>query len=193
MRILKDLVISRVRVKILTLFLLSPNEMFYVRQVVRATKEEINAVRRELSHLQRAGLLKSEPRGNRLYYYVRKDYPLYFQLLEIINKTSGLGGEINRNRRKLGKITFALLSGKFIRHIKRRKNEIDLLVVGDIVIAELEKIVRSAEKKYNREINFTVMRENEFGFRKKRNDPFVKSIVNGSRVMIVGDEVELVS
>jgi len=39
--------------------------MFYVRELTRSTKEEINAVRRELDHLQKAGLLKSEKRGNR--------------------------------------------------------------------------------------------------------------------------------
>jgi hypothetical protein len=36
------------------------------------------------------------------------------------------------------------------------------------------------------------MSEEEFAFRKRRRDPFVLSILSGSRVMIVGDEEELV-
>ena len=45
---LRDLMVSKVRVKLLQIFLSQPKEMFYVRQLVRATGEEINAVRREL-------------------------------------------------------------------------------------------------------------------------------------------------
>jgi len=37
------------------------------------------------------------------------------------------------------------------------------------------------------------MTEEEFSFRKRRRDPFVLEILAGSRVMLVGDEEELVS
>lgn len=192
-KMLQDLIVSRVRVKILSLFLLNPGEMYYVRQIVRAVSEEINAVRRELAHLEKRGLLRSETRGNRLYYKVRQDYPLYFDLLQIINKETGLGGAIMKKRRRLGKVVFAMLSGKFIRHLERKKNEVDLLIIGDIVAAELDKLVRDAEKKLEREINYTVMSEKEFTFRKRRNDPFVRSILGGSRIMVIGDEEGLVA
>ncbi|MBI5619863.1 transcriptional regulator, partial [Candidatus Gottesmanbacteria bacterium] len=49
---LEDLIISRVRVKILTLFLSHPGVIFHVRDIVRKIGEEINAVRRELSHME---------------------------------------------------------------------------------------------------------------------------------------------
>jgi len=171
---------------------LHPEEMYYVRQIVRKTEEEINAVRRELQHQEKSGLLKSEKRGNRLYYSLRKDYPLYFQLLEIINKTAGLGGMILKNKRKLGKLKFAVLSGKFIRRLPHKKNEIDLLLIGDILLPKLEKLISKAEEEREKEINYTIMNQDEFNFRKKRNDPFVKNILEGGRVMIVGDELELV-
>ena len=54
--LLEDLIISRVRVKVLTLFLTNPGSMYHVREVVRQVDEEINAVRRELAHLEKAGL-----------------------------------------------------------------------------------------------------------------------------------------
>ena len=46
--ILEDLIISRVRVKMLSLFLSHPGTIFHVRDIVRKVDEEINAVRREL-------------------------------------------------------------------------------------------------------------------------------------------------
>ena len=99
---LKDLIISRVRVKILQLFFLAPGEIYHVREIVRRTDEEINAVRRELAHLEQKGLMSKERRANRLFYMLRRDYPLYYDLLELIVKTSGMGGEIIKNKSKMG-------------------------------------------------------------------------------------------
>lgn len=190
---LEALIISRVRVKILKLFLLNPSSIFHVRGIVRQTKEEINAVRRELAHMEKYGMVSKEPRGNRLYYAFRKDYPLYPDLLSLIAKSSGLGADILKNKNKLGKIKFAMLSGRFARGKTIRPDEVDLLIVGEkIVLPELSQIIRIEEAKRGRELNYTVMSEDELNFRKKRRDPFIVNILEGSRVMIIGDEEELV-
>ncbi|MFH0864104.1 MAG: hypothetical protein V1858_03385 [Candidatus Gottesmanbacteria bacterium] len=190
---LEDLIISRVRVKLLELFLINPGKIFHVREMVRRTDEEINAVRRELAHLEKGGMVTKEPRANRLYYAFRKDYPLYFELLELVAKTCGLGREVIKNKIKLGKVKFVMLSGAFIRGIPVSPEKVDLLVVGNVVLPELSQIVKNEEIRRDKEINYTVMTEDEFGFRKRRRDPFILSILEGSRVMIIGDEEELVS
>lgn len=190
---LKDIIVSRVRVKVLTLFLTNPGKMFYVREIVRATEEEINAIRRELAHLEKAGMVGKEARANRVYYTFRIDYPLYFELLELITKTNGLGADILKNKAKLGKLKFVMVSGKFARGQKQDANAVDLLVVGHVVLPELSQIVRAEESRRKREINYTVMTQEEFGFRKSRRDPFILTVIHGSRIMIIGDEEELVS
>ncbi|MFC1653328.1 winged helix-turn-helix domain-containing protein [Patescibacteria group bacterium] len=189
---LKDFMISRVRVKLLKLFYENPHELYYVRQLTRKTQEEINAVRRELNRLDRIGVLKSERRGNRLYYYLNPSYDFYEDLLSLVSKTTGLGGAIRKNRVKLGKIKFAMLSGKFVRKKERGKNEVDLLMVGEVVIPELASIVKNEEEKRSTEVNYTVMKQDEFLFRKERRDPFLLGILSKSRVMIIGDEEGLV-
>lgn len=192
--ILEDIVISRVRVKILTLFLTHPNSIFHVRDIVRKVGEEINAVRRELAHMEKAGMVSKEQRANRLLYVFRKDYPLYYELLELIGKTTGLGWDILKQKAKLGKIKYAMLSGRYVRDLpKRDTSAIDLLVVGTVVLPELAQLVKTEEVRRERELNYTVMTEEEFAFRKHRRDPFVLSILEGARVMILGDEEELVN
>lgn len=192
--ILEDLIISRVRVKMLSLFLSYPGTIFHVRDIVRKTGEEINAVRRELAHMEKAGMVTKEARANRLFYAFRRDYPLYFELMELVGKTTGLGGDILKYRPKLGKIKFAMLSGRFLRGLpKKSSTDVDLLVVGSIVLPELAQLVKSEETRRGRELNYTVMTEEEFIFRKRRRDPFVIGILTGSRTMIVGDEEELVA
>jgi len=189
---LDDLIISRVRLKILRLFFLSPNKIFHVRDIVRRTEEEINAVRRELAHLEKAGMMSKERRANRLFYMLRRDHALYFDLLELIEKTFGLGADILKNKLKLGKIKYAMISGRFSRYIPRTGNEVDLLIVGKVVLPELGQIVRKEEVRREGEINYTVMTEDEFEFRKKRRDPFIIEVLKGSRIMVIGDEYELV-
>lgn len=189
---LNDILISKVRVKVLELFLGNPQETYHVREIVRRVEEEINAVRRELSRLEKVGLLASEWRANRRYYSTRRDFILYSEFLSIINKGVGLGGGIIKNRAKLGKIRYAMISSSFVRGKPYTPNEIDLFVVGTIVLPELGAIIKEEEARRNREINFTPMTEEEFNFRKNRRDPFVMSILSKPRVMLIGDEEEMV-
>lgn len=189
---LEDLIISKVRIKLLEILLTSHGQIIHVRELVRMAHEEINAVRRELQHMEKAGMLRREPRANRVYYSFRKDYPLYFDLLELIAKTTGLGGSILKNKLKVGRIKFAMLSGRYARGEVSGADHVELLIVGSIILPEMAAVIRETEHKRGSEINYTVMTEEEFAFRKSRRDPFLLSILEGSRVMIIGDEEELV-
>ncbi|HUW24401.1 MAG TPA: hypothetical protein VMW04_02110 [Patescibacteria group bacterium] len=188
---LKDIVVSKVRVKLLDLFFANSAGLYHVRDLVRKIGEEINAVRRELQHLEEVGLLKKEPRGNRLYYWLNPNYSLYDQLLAMVAKETGLGEQIIKNRNRIGKITFCVFSGKFVRRLPRKEEEVDILVVGEVVMVELAALVKAEEEKRDQEINYTVMANEEFEFRKKRRDPFLLGILSSTKVMIIGDEEEL--
>ena len=190
---LADIITSKVRIKILELFFSNLKEAYHVRGIVRETSEEINAVRRELTKMEKDGLLKKEPRGNRIYYSVRPEYPLFGDLVSMVAKTTGLGRVINENRNKIGRISFVMFSGKFVRYKERKRDDdVDILVVGEVVLPELASIVRAEETKRDVEINYTAMSREEYDFRKKRRDPFLLGILSGSRVMIIGDEEDLV-
>jgi hypothetical protein len=189
---LKDFIISRVRVKLLKIFYHNPLEMFYVRELTRLSEEEINAVRRELERMDKCGLIKKEKRGNRLYYFINPSYDFYEDLLNLVAKSTGIGLDLRLNRKKLGKLKFAMLSGKFVRRKERTSEDVDMLLVGDIVMPELNLIVVKEQDRLKTEINYTVMTEAEFMFRKSRRDPFLLNILSKSRMMIIGDEEGLV-
>lgn len=186
-----DILISKVRVKILELYLGNPEESYHVREIVRRVGEEINAVRRELSRLEKTGLLASEWRANRRFYSVKRDFIFFPEFLSMVNKGIGLGGSIIKNKGKLGKIRYAFLSNNFVKGKPYATNEIDLFVVGTIVLPELGALIREEEARRSREINFTPMTEEEFSFRKNRRDPFVLSILAKPKIMLIGDEEEM--
>lgn len=188
-----DLITSKSRVNLLNVFLNQPYEMFHVRECVRRTGDEINAVRRELQFLEKHGILEKEARANRIYYFLDKTYPFYFDLLALGTKTIGVGEAVLKNRVKLGKIKYAMFSSKFVRRIKKNPDDVDFMVIGTVVLPELAALVRFEEQRLGIEINYTAMTEDEFKFRKTRNDPFIANILQGGRIMLIGDEEAMLS
>lgn len=166
--------------------------MYYVRQITRQINEEINAVRRELDKMLDYGLLRSEQRGNRLYYRLNPRYAYYQELEQMVAKGIGLGKKIKKIRRKLGSLDFVMFSGRFVRRLPPRQDEVDVLVVGEVVLPELEALIKEEEERIEREIRVTVFDKEEFDFRKTRRDPFIMAVLYGSRVMIIGGEAEFV-
>ena len=72
-----------------------------------------------------------------------------------------------------------------------KEDEVYLLLVGTIVVPEVTAIVGEAEKVFGREINYTVMTEDELAFRKKNNDPFIWRFLKQPKIMLVGTEEDL--
>ncbi len=189
---LEELFVSRVRVKILQLFLSSQSDsLFHVREIVRRVSEEINAVRRELARMEKFGMVTSEWRANRRLYGFRKDYLFYKELLSLVAKTTGLGGNFIKAKAKLGKVKFAFISTRYLKGGLSNTDNVDLLVVGTIVLPELQAIIADEQAKKESEINYSFMDEPEFKFRVKRRDPFILQVLMQPKVMLIGDEDEL--
>lgn len=190
---LSDFITSRVRIKLLQVFLSQPHEMFYVRQLTRLTSEEINAIRRELARMQDAGMVQSEKRGNRLYYHFRSGYPFFSDLLSLVTKTTPVGRSIVNNRSKLGFVKYAFISERLIRRLPRQENELDLIIIGKVIMPQLDQIVKRLEKELGTEINYSSMTEEEFKYRKDRKDPFITDVLLHPHIMLIGSEHKLLS
>lgn len=189
---LDHIIPSKTRRKILELFFHNPNEAHYLRKIVRDINEEVNAVKRELDILNQAKVLDKERRLNKIFYRLNKNFIFYDEFTRIFSKTTYLGSQIIKNSNKIGKIKFASLSTKFSRKIAIKNDEIYLLLVGIVVVPEISSIIKEAEKGFIQEINYTVMTEEEFAFRKKNNDPFIWRFLKQPKVMLVGLEEEMI-
>ncbi|MFW6109847.1 MAG: winged helix-turn-helix domain-containing protein [Patescibacteria group bacterium] len=190
---LEDLLTSKVRVDMLKLLLRDPEEEHYVREITRAVDTEINAVRRELANLEDLGLVKKWRRGNRLYYKTNSDHPLYIPLLDLVCHESGLGRLILKHKRKLGKLKYAYMARALPMGRIAEEDEIDLVLIGEVHIEILRQYVHKAEKKHGHEINYTVLTKDEFTALKDRDDYFVRKLLTMPRIMLLGDEEDLVS
>lgn len=183
---------SKARRKILELFFHHPAEHYYLRRIVREVSEEVNAVKRELDILSEAKVLQKERRLNKVFYNLNKNYIYYDEFLRIFTKSTPLAQQIIDHISKIGKVKYIALSTKFSKQIPIKEDEIYLLLVGVVVVPEIVSIVSEAEKTFGREINYTVMTEDEFNFRKKNNDPFIGRFLKYPKVMLYGHEEDLI-
>ncbi len=188
---LADIITSKTRIKLLNLFFNHPKEKFFVRQITRQIKDEINAVRRELQRFETAHIVVKEQRGNRLFYQLNPDYFLYDQLQSIVSKTSGLGYDIWRRRKQLGQLKFAFISRRLLNKEPHNPQAIDIVFIGRLVMTEVNRLIQEYQGLYQRELNYTVLTLEELKILVKKRDYFTLKLLATPRVMIVGKEKEL--
>src|SRR5690606_22419060 len=82
--ILSTLLGSGARADVLRLFLTDPTRDYYQRQIESATGLPIRAVQRELQRLSGIRLLYRRSEGNRTYYQVDTQFPLFHDLRNLI-------------------------------------------------------------------------------------------------------------
>jgi len=184
---LQDIITSEVRARMLIEIFSETSKSLYVREITRRVGTEINAVRRQLKRFVNAGIIKKEKRGNRLYYILRKDYPFYYELASMVAKERGVGRKIIERQNNLGKVRMALLSMAFVEGRESEKNELDLLFVGQINLDEANEIVKESGAEMKREINYTVVGEEEFEYLKGRRDQFLLSFLIAPNIILLGD------
>lgn len=175
----------------MALFFQNNTEYFHLRKVQREVAEEVNAVKRELDILEKEGLLQKEARVNKMIYSLNPKYIFFDEFLRIFTKQTALVVDILKNISKIGQVKYIVLSHKYAKKQKIKEGEIYLLFVGSVVIPEVVAIVAGEEKRFGAEINYTIMTEEEFAFRKKNNDPFIWTFLKQPKIMIVGHEEQL--
>lgn len=189
----KCLFTSQTRLKLISIFFYSPQEMFFVRQLVRLTGEEINSVRRELANLLNIGIIQSEQRSNKVFYWANLKSSLISELLIIANKNYGLGQELHKKSGRSGDIKMFFASYNYILNLPYNPDLIDMIVVGDASFREIDSLVKEEEKRREREINYMLMDKNELILRKQKRDQFIVDFFLGSPLVIIGNPKEITS
>lgn len=184
---LEYFITSKTKRSLLKLFLTNPERRFYTRQIAKIAGEPLNAVRRELGYLEKAGLLKSYKEGNLKYFEVLKEFPFYLELKKIIYSTIALGDYLGNRLKDSESIEFAFIYGSVARNEETEKSDIDLFVVGEIEEGELHGLVSDIGKGIGREINYTLMAKREFDERRDKGEPFLKRVMREKKLVLKGN------
>jgi len=190
--LLQGLFSSQARVDILGLFLLNPGNRFYMREVSNRSGQPIRAVQRELARLEFTGLLSHTIDGNRKYYQVNKDCPIFPELKAIFLKTFAFGDALRQYLSQVEKnIIVAFIYGSYAKSKETTTSDIDLFVVGDITAIELSKALSPAKEVLRREVNTVAMPFQELKSKVEAQNHFVLAVLSEPKIFLIGNEDDL--
>ena len=106
-------------------------------------------------------------------------------------KTKGAVGIIREAVSTKRHIDYAFIYGSFATGEERAESDIDVMVIGEISLEEVLRLIRGPEEKLSREINVSLYDLQEMRKRVKDRNPFIMEVLEGSKIMLVGDEDEL--
>jgi predicted nucleotidyltransferase len=183
---------SKLRAKVLGWLFSHPDERYFVRQLTALLKEDSTNVSRELARLAKTGILVSTTEGRQKYYQANRQSPIFNELHGLMLKTVGVADIIKKALEpRIAEIKLAFIFGSVARRAEDRFSDIDLLVVGDITFGEVVDLVSTAEEALNRELNPVVYTLAEFNKRLSEDHYFIRDILSGDKIFVVGDENEL--
>lgn len=185
---------SKTRLKLLKVFFRDPVKSYYVRELTRLLEAQINAVRRELEMLVRAGLVREltvkgkigEGAGASLrkYYALNPESILYPELQALLIKAQALGEAqfADEIKAKAGDVRLLLLSGRFTGD---RRAGSDMLIVGNLHEGPIDRVVKKYEQEFGGAINYTLMTVSEFDDRRQVMDRFLFSLFEAKHMKVV--------
>lgn len=180
---LEHLFSSKVRIKLLSLFLLNPEQTYFVRELTRRLNERINSIRRELDNLQKLGLLVSHTEDRKKYYTVNRDFELFEELRSLIIKSGVTPQEKSmRMLQSLKNVHVVILTGIFT---QQRLPKTDLLVVGSPKREKLLDAVAELEKTVGKQIRYSVIDHNEYDYRRTMHDLFLQDILTNEHITVL--------
>ena len=73
------------------------------------------------------------------------------------------------------------------------RNNVYENIFETIFATEQQAIVAKEQQRRGKEINYSYMDESEYQFRVKRRDPFILRVLIQPKIMLIGDESDLLS
>jgi len=206
---LEQLFGSKARVKLLKLFFSNPEKYYFLRQLARDLKLQLNSVRREIENLENLGIIMqvdySAPKAGQTektppdkektllpddqkkilkkFYIINADFVLYQELRTLFIKSQFLlERKFIERVQEIGKLRYFALTGYFVGNDGMTT---DILAVGSINRQKLAVMIKQFEKEINHEINYTVMNYQEFKYRKDITDRFLYNILENKKIIII--------
>lgn len=181
--VLKALFSSQTRVKLLSTFLLHPEEEFFIRELTRLLNEQINSIRRELENLRRIGLVRARHRNRKKYYRVDEEFPLFHELRSIFAKEIQADSPVVASLKKLPNVDLIVLAGSFV----GTETKVDLLLVGDIRKEMVEALLLQDPNLKN--VKYSIFAQGDFLYRLSLKDRFISDILNDPRHLTVQNTI----
>lgn len=176
---------SKLRQDLLAYYFLNPSADHYVRELADILKVDPTNLSRELRRLEEEGLFTGRLRGNQKYFTLNRSYSLFKETRSIVLKTAGIVPMLRQSLATIPDVSQAYLYGSYARKEQDNHSDIDLLIVGYPDPGRLEEVIRRLERSFGREINYTLLREDELKKKLANADPFIEDVWRSKKIRLV--------
>jgi predicted nucleotidyltransferase len=189
---LGSIFVSSTMTALLGVFLTRPSERFYQRELERLTGSRLYQVQRELSRLERAGLVRRARSGNRVYYQVAADHPAFAGLQDAFVKTVGIVEVLQQALAPWSEqIDAAFIYGSVAAGRELADSDVDIFVVTAADPAALVAALGERAESLGREVNVSVYPVAELRLGVAQGRLFLMDVMNGPKLWLVGDDAVL--
>ncbi len=187
-----DMFLSNSQIKVLKLLLLNRDQGFYQREIAERSGLRLRAVQQVLARLVDGGLLLREKRGRQVYYRANPASPILPELTAIFVKTVGLADILSEALEELtDQVEVAFIYGSWARGENRPESDVDLFVIGSAGPRPVISALSGPMLELGRELNPVVMSPAELAQRISDNNHFVKSVLDGPKMYLIGGDNDL--
>jgi predicted nucleotidyltransferase len=178
-----------VRGDVLMATLTHPDKWWYLSELADFLGTSPSSLQRELKALVGGGILETRREGTRAYFKADTRSPLFPELRGLIEKTAGVVPTLRDVLNPLeARIACAFVYGSVARSREHALSDVDLLVVGDVGLADLAPVLRKAETRLGREVNVTSYSMPEFRRKTAAGDHFLSGVLRGRKQFVKGDQ-----
>lgn len=184
-------IFSKARAEVLRLLFADAGREAHVRDLARLAGLTPAAMQKELSYLQKVGLVVSERDGNRLYYRAEVTHPLFPELRGLAVKASGIVPELRKALEKVSGVDLAFVFGSVAAGTAKPGSDVDVMLIGTAGLRKVIPALRGVSERLGREINPHCMTVEEWRLKKSKKDAFVNRVLSEPKLWLKGGDDEL--
>jgi predicted nucleotidyltransferase len=187
---LSDALFSKVQQRVLALIFSHPERSFYTSEIVRKVHSGVGAEERELSKLERSGLVSIERIGNQKHYRANQAAPIFEDLRGLIEKIVGLAEPIKKSFEPYAdRIKSAFVYGSVAKGADTAHSDIDLMVIGDgLDYSDLYTAAEDVERKLRRKVNPLFLSPEDWQRKISDKGSVFRKISRSPKIFIIGSE-----
>jgi predicted nucleotidyltransferase len=181
---------SKVQQRVLALIFGHPERSFYTSEIVRRVRSGTGAVERELSRLQRSGLVSVERIGNQKHFRANRESPVFGELQSLVVKTVGLTEPLRKALEPYcDRIKTAFVFGSVAKGSDTAESDIDVMLIGDeLDYSGLYTALQKAESILQRKVNPLFVSPQDWRRKVSQEGSFINKISAQSKLFIFGSE-----
>src|ERR1700687_5606381 len=163
----------------------------HTREISRRTGLDVHSVQLALTHLLKAGLVRSRRLGNLRLWSVDQTSRALADLGPVLRRETRVAEELRAGLRAMPQVRVAFIFGSVAAVTDQADSDVDLFVVGGVDWNKVAELTQKVERNVGRPVNLVVWSEDDLNQPSARQRSFITELLLQPRILLVGGEADL--